>query len=86
VRWWSRGATLENGFFLKKRDETSENEDPLAAANDFLPLLQLEQHKHKNDEEFQTNEPIIFRGIEYLQRDPGLFQFAYHSSSFYGKR
>jgi hypothetical protein len=30
-------------FVLKrKRDGTNENEDPLVAANDILPLLQLE--------------------------------------------
>jgi hypothetical protein len=38
-------------FVLKrKRDGTSENEDPLVAANDILPLLQLEQQQQNNDE------------------------------------
>jgi hypothetical protein len=36
-------------FVLKrKRDETSENEDALAATNDILPLLQLEQQQQNN--------------------------------------
>jgi hypothetical protein len=59
--------------FKRKRDETSENEDALAATNDILPLLQLEQQQQNNDDGFRTNEPVTFRGIEYLQRDPGQF-------------
>jgi hypothetical protein len=61
-------------FVLKrKRDGTNENEDPLVAANDILSLLQLEQQQQNNDDGFRTNEPVTFRGIEYLQRDPGQF-------------
>ena len=58
-------------FVLKRKiDEISEvEEDPMAAASDHLPLLELEQqqpHSHCNE---HSNEHVIFRGIEFLQRD-----------------
>ena len=53
-------------FVLKrKRDETT------TATNDPLPLLELEQQQ-QNHAEGRTDEPVIFRGVEFLQRDPGL--------------
>ena len=61
-------------FVLKrKRDDFSEvGEDPLAAADDPLPLLELEQQQQNHVDGLHTNEPVIFRGVEFLQRDPGL--------------
>ena len=60
-------------FVLKRKiDQISEiEEDPTAAASDHLPLLELEQQQQSNCNE-HSNEPVIFRGIEFLQRDPGL--------------
>jgi hypothetical protein len=59
--------------FKRKRDETSENEDPLAAANDFFFIcFNWNSSNRTMKEGFGTSEPITFREIEYLQRDPGL--------------
>jgi hypothetical protein len=39
-----KGHSEKNRFCLQKK-----NEDPLAAANDFFPLLQLEQQQQNNE-------------------------------------
>ena len=53
-------------FVLKRKIyQISEvEEDPtVAAASDHLPLLELEQQQQHS----HCNEPVIFRGIEFLQ-------------------
>jgi hypothetical protein len=47
------------------------NDDGDRQSNDPLPLVELEQQQH-NHEDRQSNDPVTFRGIEFLQRDPGL--------------
>ncbi|XP_044425427.1 zinc finger MYM-type protein 1 [Triticum aestivum] len=57
--------------FKRKRDDTIEVEE-----DQVLPLLELEQQQpeqqHNQDGGVRTNEVVTFRGIEFLQRDPGL--------------
>ncbi|XP_044456045.1 uncharacterized protein [Triticum aestivum] len=57
--------------FKRKRDDTIEVEE-----DQVLPLLELEQQQpeqqHNQDGGVRTNEVVAFRGIEFLQRDPGL--------------
>ena len=61
-------------YFKRQRTETAA-EDPPAAQS--LPLLlEWEQQEENQDEEPQTNNSVpllvIFRGKEFLERDPPL--------------
>jgi hypothetical protein len=47
------------------------------AKNNTLSLLEVEQQQHNHTEQNhaevpQANGPVTFKGIEFLQRDPGL--------------
>ncbi|XP_048528414.1 uncharacterized protein LOC125507928 [Triticum urartu] len=57
--------------FKRKRDDITDVED-----DHVLPLLEFEQQQpeqqHNQDGGVRTNEAVTFRGIEFLQRDPGL--------------
>lgn len=57
--------------FKRKRDDITELEE-----DHVLPLLEPEQQQpqqqHNQDGGVQTNDAVTFRGIEFLQRDPGL--------------
>ena len=61
--------------FKTKRDDDmiGFEEDPSPMADQPLPMLEIEQpHPESQDEGLHANEPITFRGVEFLQRDPGL--------------
>ncbi|PVH64348.1 hypothetical protein PAHAL_2G245700 [Panicum hallii] len=67
-----------NSFFKRKRDESNiENEQvqvqveepPRDADQSPLPLIEAEHH-HRQEE--QQPIPVLFRGIEFLERDPAL--------------
>ena len=64
--------------FKRKRDDDmiGFEEDPSPMADQPLPMLEIEQpqqpHPESQDEGLHANEPITFRGVEFLQRDPGL--------------
>jgi hypothetical protein len=62
-----------DSFYKRKRNATAaevSEPEPLA-----LALIETElpdQDQPSQNEEQQTNEPVIFRGIEFLERDPAL--------------
>jgi hypothetical protein len=56
--------------FKRKRDDANEIGEDQSIAD---PPQQLH-----NQHEYQPNEAVTFRGIEYLQRDPGLRPYAYY--------
>ena len=61
--------------FKRKRDDDmiGVEEDPSPMADQPLPMLEIEQpHPESQDEGLHANEPITFRGVKFLQRDPGL--------------
>ncbi|XBH56299.1 hypothetical protein VPH35_078169 [Triticum aestivum] len=59
--------------FKRKRDDTNEvEEDPSPPADHPIPLHLVELEQQQNQNGLQQNQPVLFKGIEFLQRDPGL--------------
>lgn len=63
---------IDQVFKIKRDDANEIGEDQSIADPPPLLLLDLQQQLPHNQHENQSNEAVTFRGIEYLQRDPGL--------------
>ena len=55
-------------FYKRKRNDAEPEPEPVPLA--LIKVVQVEQQSQ--NEENQTNEPVIFQGIEFLERDPAL--------------
>ena len=63
-------------YFKKQRTEAAEEDPPPSPENPLPLLLELEYQQENQDEQAQSNAafpgPIVFRGMEFLERDPAL--------------
>lgn len=63
-------------YYKRKRSDaegpSSTHEAEATTEPDGLPLTLVEVEQTRQNEEPHTNEHVIFRGIEFLERDPGL--------------
>jgi len=59
--------TIDAYFKRRRTDQELVNEDP---ATHPPPLFQLEQQNHEELEVQRNNGQVLFRGIEFLERDP----------------
>ncbi|XP_039822731.1 zinc finger MYM-type protein 1-like [Panicum virgatum] len=59
--------TIDAHFKRRRTDQESVNEDP---STHPPPLFQLEQQNQEELEVQRNNEQVLFRGIEFLERDP----------------
>jgi len=59
--------TIDAYFKRRRTDQELVNEDP---ATHPPPLFQLEQQNQEELEVQRNNEQVLFRGIEFLERDP----------------
>ena len=59
--------TIDAYFKRRRTDQESVNEDP---STHPPPLFQLEQQNQEELEVQRNNEQVLFRGIEFLERDP----------------
>ena len=50
----------------------NQREDEDGQENQRQDDVEQENSSSQEEEEQQTNEPVIFRGVEFLQRDPAL--------------
>jgi len=59
--------TIDAYFKRRRTDQEPVNEDP---STHPPPLFQLEQQNQEELEVQRNNEQVLFRGIEFLERDP----------------